>query len=195
MRSPWANERGESILAASQAGSVRARSVRRPKSSEAAFLSPMPFKSGPNFSSDPLGSSGRRRTRPPKDFFSVFGERLVDANGRQYVLGRVEVAQLVLDVCHDVPRFGFGEVVAGHPGSGIERLGISQEREQPAPRDGRSDLGELRCGAVSFAFHRVTGDAPGFREEFLSVGGVPAGSSPADWIRRASSQGIDWLKR
>ena len=51
---PVANERGASSFAASHAGSVRGRSVRFPKSSEADFLSPMPSSDGPNFSASRL---------------------------------------------------------------------------------------------------------------------------------------------
>ena len=174
---PFANERGDSIFAASQAVSVRGRSVRRPKSRKAAFLSPIPSRSGPNFSAGRAPGAPWQEKQPyfRKSLLAVLGERAVDAQRLEDVLGSVEVAQLILHVGDEVARLRVGEVVPGHRRARIEGVRIADVSEQPASRCGRGDLGELRGGALTLSLDGVAGDAARLGEELLAVGRIAGG--------------------
>ena len=108
-------------------------------------------------------------------------------SGSRISFGRVEVAQLVLEIGDDVARLGGREVVLRHPRPRVEGVRVPDEGEKPAAGRPRGDLRELGRGAVSLSLDGVAGDAAGLREELLPVRGAsPAGSASAALDRAAA---------
>ena len=122
-------------MAASHAGSVRARSVAAAEVERRSLLVADAVQLGAELLlRRTLGSEWQAKHPASRKSFSPFSARVwLTRSGVEEVLGSVEVAQLVFDVGHDVARLAFREVIARHPRPRVERLRIAQEREQPAP--------------------------------------------------------------
>jgi hypothetical protein len=191
---PFAKDRGESTFAASHAVSVRGRSVRRPKSRNAAFLSPIPSRSGPNFSAvRPPGEPWHEKQPYLRNVFSPASASVrLTRSGSRMSLGASKSrnsSSMYATTSRDSAslKWYWGIGVRGLNACGSRTYARSQPRVAADATFESSGAEPWPLpSTVWHEMHRAS------ENSFLPLAGSPAGSFPAARTALARSSGMSW---